>query len=115
MQKRLEGAVVDVCRAFLSTAGVEYVRNYPPVSNDGELTRQVLELSRHFFGVEETHVLDRPLLAGEDFSFYSLECPANFMLLGTGAEYGLHHPKYDVPEELLHLASAWQAFLALTL
>lgn len=115
MQKRLEAAVVDVCRAFLSTAGVEYVRNYPPVSNDAELTRQVLELSRHFFGVEETHVLERPLLAGEDFSFYSLECPSNFMLLGTGAEYGLHHPKYDVPEELLHLASAWEAFLALTL
>jgi hypothetical protein len=37
------------------------------------------------------------------------------MLLGTGGEYGLHHPKYDVPEDLLYLASAWEAFLALTL
>ena len=37
------------------------------------------------------------------------------MLLGTGLEYGLHHPRYDVPEELLPFLVAWEAFLALTL
>lgn len=37
------------------------------------------------------------------------------MLIGTGEEVGLHHARYQVPEEALSLVAAWEAFMALTL
>lgn len=115
VQERMENTVRDICRAFRGSASVEYRRNYPQTLNDPDFSAEVTERAAVFFGEDMFHTLERPLLAGEDFSFYSLEVPSCFMLLGTGGEYGLHHPKYDVPEELLYLASAWEAFLALTL
>ena len=115
VQMLMENTVRDLCRAFRSTGNVEYRRNYPQSLNDPDFSAAVTERAVAFFGEDMSHILDRPLLAGEDFAFYSLEVPSCFMLLGTGCEYGLHHPKYDVPEELLYLASAWEAFLALTL
>ena len=113
LQKRLESVVEGVCRTFNARSNIEYVQNYPRIWNDEELTRETLERARLFFGDDAVHLLDIPLLAGEDFAFYSLEVPSTFFLIGTGTEYGLHHPKYDVPEDLLHLAAAWGAFLAL--
>ena len=115
IQQLMESTVPDICRAFRGTGNVNYWRNYPQSINDPNFSAAVTERASIFFGEDMAHILERPLLAGEDFAFYSLEAPSCFMLLGTGGEYGLHHPKYDVPEDLLYLASAWEAFLALTL
>ncbi|HOO62860.1 MAG TPA: M20 family metallopeptidase [Synergistaceae bacterium] len=113
LQKRLESVVEGVCRTFNARSNIEYIQNYPRIWNDEKLTQEVLGKAELFFGEDAVHVLDTPLLAGEDFAFYSLEVPSTFFLIGTGTEYGLHHPKYDVPEDLLHLTAAWGAFLAL--
>jgi len=117
IQGRLEEMVPLVARAHRATAVVEYNRNYPRLINDQELTSKVLERAGNFFADNESGVaeLERPLLAGEDFAFYSLKVPSCFMLLGTGGESGLHNPHYDVPEDLIPLASAWEAYLALTI
>jgi len=105
-----------IARAHRATASVEYNRNYPCVVNDPEITSLVLEKSRTFFSENVSTVTEMTgqLLAGEDFAFYSLKAPSCFMLMGTGGEFGLHNPRYDVPEELIPLASAWEAFLALS-
>ena len=113
LQKRLEDVVAGVCRTFNARANMEYIQNYPRTWNDEELTGEMVEQARLFFGDDAVHLLDIPLLAGEDFAFYSLEVPSTFFLIGTGSEYGLHHPKYDVPEDLLPLTAAWGAFLGL--
>ena len=115
LQERIETLVPALAKAYRARASMEYVRNYPQVFNDGEFTDRVLEAALPFFGEDAVGTLDRPLLSGEDFSFYSKEVPSCLMLLGTGLEYGLHHPRYDVPEELLPFLVAWEAFLALTL
>lgn len=117
IQGRLEDMVPLIARAHRATATMEYNRNYPRLFNDPTLTSAILEKARIFFADNESGVaeLERPLLAGEDFAFYSLKVPSCFMLIGTGGEFGLHNPHYDVPEELIPLASAWEAFLALSL
>jgi amidohydrolase len=117
IQGRLEEMVPLIARAHRATATMEYNRNYPRLLNDPTLTSAILEKARLFFADNESGVaeLERPLLAGEDFAFYSLKVPSCFMLMGTGGEFGLHNPHYDVPEELIPLASAWEAFLALSL
>jgi amidohydrolase len=116
IQGRLEEMIPLIARAHRATASVEYNRNYPCVVNDPEITYLVLEKSRTFFSENVSTVTEMTgqLLAGEDFAFYSLKAPSCFMLMGTGGEFGLHNPRYDVPEELIPLASAWEAFLALS-
>ncbi|HPD97529.1 MAG TPA: M20 family metallopeptidase [Synergistales bacterium] len=116
IQGRLEEMIPLIARAHRATASVEYNRNYPCVVNDPEITSLVLEKSRTFFSENVSTVTEMTgqLLAGEDFAFYSLKAPSCFMLMGTGGEFGLHNPRYDVPEELIPLASAWEAFLALS-
>lgn len=115
LQERLEEMIPLVAKAHRATATVEYTRNYPSLVNDDEVTEDIFALGRDFFGEDLVAEMSRPILSGEDFSFYSLEVPSCFMLLGTGSELGLHHPRYDVPEELLPVASAWLAFLGLVL
>ncbi len=117
IQDRVEGMVPLIARAHRATATVEYTRNYPSLVNDDGLTDRVFRLGEEYFSAPEGGVAEmaRPLLAGEDFAFYSLSVPSCFMLIGTGGEMGLHNPHYDVPEELLPIASAWEAFLAISL
>ncbi len=115
VQERLESLVPLMARAYRASAHIEYSRNYPSVENDPEKTVELLERARFFFGDEAVDVMERPVLSGEDFSFYGDQASSVFMFLGTGSEFDVNHPKNDVPEAILPLAAAWQAFLALTL
>nr|WP_040825530.1 M20 family metallopeptidase [Thermanaerovibrio velox] len=115
LKERLEEMVPLIARAHRARASVEYVKNYPSVYNDPDCVERVLRAADRFFGADSVSELEHPLLSGEDFSFYSMEVPSCLMLLGTGMECGLHHPRYDIPEELMPLMSAWEAFLAITM
>ena len=75
---------------------------------------ELLRVGVPFFGEDGLNMLERPLLSGDDFAFFSHRVPSLFMLMGTGLEYPLHHPRYDVPESMLSFSAAWEAYLALT-
>ncbi|MCX7828832.1 MAG: M20 family metallopeptidase [Thermanaerothrix sp.] len=115
LKERLEEMVPLIARAHRARASVEYVKNYPSVHNDPDCVERVMGAAKRFFGADSIRDLEHPLLSGEDFSFYSMEVSSCLMLLGTGMECGLHHPRYDIPEELMPLMAAWEAFLAVTL
>lgn len=115
VQGRIETVAPAIAKAFRGLASVEYTRNYSQVENDSEMVDKVLSVGLPFFGEDGIKMLERPLLSGEDFSFFSSCIPSVFMLMGTGLEYGLHHPRYDVPESMLPFSAAWEAYMALTL
>ena len=115
LKDRLQALVPAVATAFRGSAVLDYTRNYPQTQNDPELTAALQRCADEFFGGEQIGSLAKPLLSGEDFSFYSLEVPSCLMLIGTGEEVGLHHSRYQVPEEILPLAAAWEAFMAMSL
>ena len=115
VQGRIENIAPAIARAFRGLASVEYTRNYGQVENDAEMLERVLAVGIPFFGEDGIRMLERPLLSGEDFSFFSSCIPSVFMLMGTGLEYGLHHPRYDITESMLPFSAAWEAYMALTL
>lgn len=115
VQSRIETIVPAIAKALRGLASVEYTRNYAQVENNLDMLDEILRIGVPFFGEDGIGMLDRPLLSGEDFSFFSHRAPSVFMLLGTGLEYPLHHPRYDVPESMLSFSAAWSAYLALTL
>ena len=113
MQSRIETLVPAIAKAFRGLASVEYTRNYGQVDNDDAMVDKIVEIAMPFFGEDGMKMLDRPLLSGEDFSFFSSCVPSVFMLMGTGYEYSLHNPRYDSPEIMLPFSAAWEAYLAL--
>jgi amidohydrolase len=115
VQERVETIAPAIAKAFRGLASVEYTRNYGQVENDPGLVDEIIRIGVPFFGEDGIKMLERPLLSGEDFSFFSSCVPSVFMLMGTGLEYALHHPKYDVPESMLPFSAAWEAYMALTL
>ena len=113
VQSRIETLAPAVAKAFRGLASVEYTRNYGQVDNDAALVDKIVEIAMPFFGEDGMKMLDRPLLSGEDFSFFSSCVPSAFMLMGTGYEYSLHNPRYDSPEIMLPFSAAWEAYVAL--
>jgi amidohydrolase len=80
--------------------------------NDPLAAAEAMEAGRSVFGPERTIELDRPSLAGEDFAFYAKEVPSAMGLLGIrnaakGYTHPLHHPKFDVDEDVLKDGASW--------
>lgn len=90
---------------------------YPILNNDQALTNQVIDQAKNYFDVVE--VMTSPAMAGEDFSFYANIKPSVFFFIGSSSNedtsYPLHHPKFDITEDLLVYGSQWYARLALNL
>ena len=115
IQSRIETMAPAIAKAFRGLASVEYTRNYAQVENDPSFTELITKIGVPFFGEDGINTLEQPLLSGEDFSFFSTCVPSVFMLMGTGLEYPLHHPSYDIPESMLPFSAAWEAYMALSL
>lgn len=113
VQKRIETAVPAIAKALRGLASVEYTRNYAQMDNNPDMVDELLRVGIPFFGEDAMNMLERPLLSGEDFSFFSHRIPSVYMLMGTGLEYPEHHPSYDIPESMLPFSAAWEAYLAL--
>lgn len=81
-----------------------YEPYHPPVINDEKLSRVVEKTAVKLFGADNFQRLERPTMAGEDFSFYEEKVPGAFFYVGTlkediGATKPLHSSEFIVDEE----------------
>lgn len=96
-----------LCREALETLGreigaetgcaveVRLSRGYPAVWNHRWLYESVCQA----LGPEAPALLDAPVLAAEDFSFYQRRLPGVFFFLGTGNTPQLHAPDFTFDDE----------------
>ena len=118
IEKRLKEVAEHTCAAFGATCEFEFVRNYPPTINhpaETEFARQVMTDMVGAANVQEFE----PTMGAEDFSYFLLEKPGCYFLIGNGdgshREGGhgmgpcmLHNPSYDFNDELIPLgATLW--------
>jgi hypothetical protein len=68
---------------------------------------KILAAGIPFFGEDGIKCLNGRCSRGR-FFFFSSCVPSVFMLMGTGLEYGLHLPRYDIPESMLSFSAAWK-------
>lgn len=99
----MERVIKGVTAAHDASYEFEYQFGYRPVINDEEVTRVIEETVRETFG-DDTLVVMRPNMGGEDFSAYQQRAPGAFFLIGAGnAEKGIvhphHHPRFTVDED----------------
>ncbi|MFJ9383487.1 amidohydrolase [Peribacillus sp. NPDC101481] len=88
-----------------------YVPDYPPLYNDPELTGFVKNSLESMKDQDIKKVMEFPVFSGsEDFSYYAEKIPGCFFYIGCkpkGVEkaYFNHHPKFDIDEDALLIAS----------
>jgi amidohydrolase len=82
---------------------------YPSVLNDESVHSKLNPVLENVFGKENVMEVS-PMLAGEDFSFYSRKVPAMFYFLGardlSAPAYSLHHPGVVFNEDCIPLGVA---------
>jgi hippurate hydrolase len=113
IERRMRRLAESTCQAFEASCEFEFERYYPPTVNHPKQTQFVRDVLIELVGAH--NVLEfEPTLGAEDFSFYLLEKPGCYFLIGNGegnhrhAGHGLgpcvlHNASYDFNDELIGL------------
>ena len=98
----------DLIKGLELIYGVQITMNidlyYPSVVNDITVHNKLSPALQDVFG-KENIIEMKPMLAGEDFAFFSRKVPAMFYFLGardlSAPAYSLHHPKVVFNEDCI--------------
>jgi amidohydrolase len=104
-EKRLTEIVKGTAAMMGASANVQYIRDYPAVINSEAEAEVAREAALAAFG-EERVLPMKPLMGGEDFSYYLGKVPGAYLFVGAGnpdkhAEYPHHHPRFDLDEDAM--------------
>ncbi len=127
IEQRMREITQHTAAAFGATAEFEFSRNYPPTINHDAETAFVRGVMADVVGADQVQEFE-PTMGAEDFSYFLLDKPGCYFLIGNGdgthrvGGHGLgpcmlHNPSYDFNDELIplgatlwvRLAEAWLA------
>ncbi len=127
VQRRMQAVAEATCAAFDAECEFSFTRNYPPTVNHPNETEFARALLAQVAGADNVIEFE-PTMGAEDFSYFLLDKPGCYFLIGNGdgshREGGhglgpcmLHNPSYDFNDALIpigasawvHLAEAWLA------
>ncbi len=85
----------------------EYHFLYPPVVNDDSLTKDLIAVAEKVIGGENIVIMDKPLMTGEDFSYFGKAVPSSFMWYGgkSNEAYPLHSAHFVANEDAIEISS----------
>src|SRR5690349_17521782 len=118
IEQRMKAIAEHTCAAFDATCEFTFKRNYPPTINHEAETAFARRVMTEMVGAENVKDFE-PTMGSEDFSYYLLEKPGCYFLIGNGdgshREGGhgmgpcmLHNPSYDFNDDLIPLgATIW--------
>ena len=118
IEQRMKEVAEHTCAAFGTSCEFEFVRNYPPTINHAAETEFARKVMSEVVGADHVHEFE-PTMGAEDFSYFLLEKPGCYFLIGNGdgthREGGhglgpcmLHNPSYDFNDDLIPLgATLW--------
>jgi hippurate hydrolase len=122
IERRMRHIAEATCLAFEATCEFTFRRNYPPTINHPKETEFVRNLLGSVVGAHNVQQFE-PTMGAEDFSFFLLEKPGCYFLIGNGegdhriGGHGagpcmLHNPSYDFNDELIPLGGSMWVRLA---
>ena len=118
IERRMQEIAQHTCAAFDATCEFTFKRNYPPTINHEAETAFARRVMTEMVGADNVKEFE-PTMGSEDFSYYLLEKPGCYFLIGNGdgshREGGhgmgpcmLHNPSYDFNDDLIPLgATLW--------
>ena len=122
IERRMRQIVESTCQAFEAGSTFEFRRNYPPTINHLKETGFTRDLLASLVGPNNVAEF-KPSTGSEDFSFFLLEKPGCYFLIGNGdgahrtaghadGPCMLHNPSYDFNDQLIPLGGSMWARLA---
>jgi hippurate hydrolase len=124
IERRMRQIAESTCQAFDARCEFEFRRKYPPTINHEKETQFARSLLSTLVG-EQNVVEFEPTMGAEDFSFYLLEKPGCYFLIGNGdgghridghgdGPCMLHNPSYDFNDKLIPVGGSMWVRLAET-
>ncbi len=104
--------VNSVASTFGGAATIDYLKGYPATVNDAEQTDFASGVARAVAGDKSVDLNAPPLMAAEDFSYMLNASVGNYLFVGNGDSYALHHPKYNFNDDALAYGSGYWLALA---
>lgn len=120
LKQRIEEIIVGQSLVQRCTATVEFLEKeypfIPPTVNDQIMHDHVCKVAADLFGAHNLKIIT-PLMAGEDFAFYTEVIPAGFFIFGmkdetSGSIHAPHTSLFIIDENVLPLGAAMHAALA---
>src|SRR6218665_2560179 len=127
IERRMKEVAEATAQMFELQCEFEFRRNYPPTINHPKETAFVGQVLGEMVGAANVQEFE-PTMGAEDFSYYLLDKPGCYFLIGNGdgspriggdgmGPCMLHNPSYDFNDELIplggsmwvRLAEAWLA------
>ena len=94
-----------------TTIDFTFNKLFPPVVNNSEMNDVIRNSAKKLTCINEVVTLDKPAMAGDDFSYFGENVPSAYFKLGVGnvgkgAVYPIHSPKFIADEDALPIGSA---------
>ncbi len=105
MQSEIQRTLEATCAVFGARSEYQYTWGYPATVNHRYETEVFQAAVRDTLGADAL-VDQRPVMGGEDFSYYALARPGAFLFLGcrseaAGSVWPHHHPRFTIDEAAL--------------
>ncbi len=112
--QKLCDITVNVARSLGGDAVVEFSEGYPELSNNEELTEDLIIKCREVFGNDNVLRMKEPSLGADDFAYFTNAVPGCYFNVGCrskdqGTDQALHSPVFSPDEGCMK--SAYKAFL----
>lgn len=102
----------DVLKELSVEYGVKYNYTYgyryPPLINDVNLTEEVKSFAAKLYGSDKIKNFTKPLMTGEDFSYFAQSRPSVFVWAGCGVEGKdcvLHSSTFEADEKVIGIVA----------
>jgi amidohydrolase len=122
IEQRMRRIAEATCQAFAASCEFTFHRNYPPTVNHARETQFVRDLLGTLVGAPNVRDFE-PTMGAEDFSYFLLEKPGCYFVIGNGdgshrsdghggGPCMLHNPSYDFNDALIPLGGSMWVRLA---
>jgi hippurate hydrolase len=107
IQTRLKQIAKKIDSKYGTNSELFFSEGYPALINDNKTAEKILASL-------DVKRLEHPEMISEDFSYYLQKVPGVFFYLGSGKNFELHDPAFDIDENVLENgASLYQNLLSL--
>lgn len=105
-RQRFHDIVTGVSQSLGCRAEIDWHEGYPVTANDVWSTDRFRRIASDVHGAERVNELQKPVMGGEDFSYYGAECPATFYFVGLMRDGDqnpamVHTPRFDFNDAVI--------------
>ena len=104
--KKIESVIRGITEPYGATYELDYFFGYPVTVNDPGVTESVRQSAAKILGAENVRTAARASMGAEDFAYYLLAVPGTYIRVGVrntakGLTHDIHHPQFDIDEDVL--------------